>query len=105
MNGVRTVDYTEREPGIALKGHIALQIHGKCKAEIAFRNIEIEELPDAIVPGPKEIMNRFGDPESPTTALLQFKDGKFEVTLDEVIVMTGQTNLVRAENRANWRPC
>ena len=97
VNGVRTVDYTEREPGIALKGHIALQIHGKCKAEIAFRNIQIEELPDAIVPGPKEIMNRFGDPESPATALLPFKDGKFEVTPDEVIVMTGQTNLVREQ--------
>lgn len=47
VNGVRTVDYTESAPDIALKGNIALQIHGKCKAEIAFRNIQIEELPEA----------------------------------------------------------
>ena len=97
VNGVRTVDYTEREPGIAMKGHIALQIHGKCKAEIAFRNIVMEELPDALVPGPKEIMNRFGDADAPTTALAPFKDGKFEVSANEVIVMTGQTNLVREQ--------
>jgi hypothetical protein len=47
VNGVRTVEYTESAPEIALKGSIALQIHGKCKAEIAFRNIQIEELPES----------------------------------------------------------
>lgn len=97
VNGVRTVDYTEREPGIAMKGNIALQIHGKCKAEIAFRNIVIEELPDALVPGPKEIQSRFGEPDSATTVMVPFKDGKFEVSANEVIVMTGQTNLVREQ--------
>lgn len=44
VNGVRTVDYTEAMSDIAVKGNIALQIHGKCKAEISFRNIQIEEL-------------------------------------------------------------
>lgn len=97
VNGVRTVDYTEREPGIAMKGNIALQIHGKCKAEIAFRNIVIEELPDALVPGPKEIMNRFGDAEAGKTAMVPFKEGRFEVSPKEVIVLAGQTNLVREQ--------
>jgi hypothetical protein len=62
VNGVRTVDYTEREPGIDLKGLIALQIHGKCKAQIAFRNITIDALPDAMVPEEKDVLNRFGNP-------------------------------------------
>ncbi|MES2595061.1 MAG: PVC-type heme-binding CxxCH protein [Verrucomicrobiota bacterium] len=97
VNGVRTVDYTERESGIEMKGHIALQIHGKCKAVIAFRNIQIEELPDAIVPGPKDILNRFGDADSAATALVPFKDNRFEVTNNEVVVFTGQTNLVREQ--------
>ncbi len=47
VNGTQTADFTESEPGIAMDGFIALQIHGNCKAEIAFRAITIEELPDA----------------------------------------------------------
>lgn len=97
VNGVRTVDYTERGADIAMKGHIALQIHGKCKAEIAYRNIVIEELPDALVPGEKEILNRFGEPGAPHSAHIPFKDGKFEVNDQEIIVLTGQTNLVREQ--------
>ncbi len=31
--------------GVVFTGLIALQIHGGCKAEIAFRNLEIQELP------------------------------------------------------------
>jgi hypothetical protein len=45
LNGVTTVDYTEADPTIEQEGLIGLQIHGKCKAEVAFRNISIEELP------------------------------------------------------------
>lgn len=97
LNGVRTVDYTERAPDIAPKGLIALQIHGDCKAEIAFRNIRIDELPDALVPTQGEVLNRFGNPEAPTPARQAFENGKFEVTPGEIIVMTGQTNFVREQ--------
>lgn len=45
VNGVQTVDYTEKDATIVQEGHIALQIHGNCKAVIAFRNLHIEELP------------------------------------------------------------
>jgi hypothetical protein len=45
LNGERTVAYTEDDPAIASDGLIALQIHGNCQAEIAFRNLVIEELP------------------------------------------------------------
>jgi hypothetical protein len=46
LNGVQTVDYTETDPEIAkLDGHIAVQIHGGAKAEVAFKDIAIEELP------------------------------------------------------------
>lgn len=97
VNGVRTADYTEREPGIALKGKIALQIHGGCKAVIAFRNIRIEALPDAMVPGEKEVLNRFGNPEAPQAAGPAFSGGKFTPRKGEVLVLAGQTNFVRMQ--------
>jgi hypothetical protein len=53
LNGTRTVDFTEREAGMEMAGVIALQIHGKCKAQVSFRNIVIETLPDALVPDAK----------------------------------------------------
>ncbi len=46
LNGEKTVDYTEADPAIAAEdGLIALQIHGNCAAEIAFRNLILESLP------------------------------------------------------------
>lgn len=45
LNGERTVDYTETDASVAPEGLIALQIHGNCKAEIAFRNLQLTELP------------------------------------------------------------
>ena len=44
LNGEKTVSYTETDPNVVADGLIALQIHGNCKAEIAFRNLKIEEL-------------------------------------------------------------
>jgi hypothetical protein len=44
VNGVQTVDYTEKEPNIATKGIIAVQIHGGGPAEASYRNIRIKEL-------------------------------------------------------------
>lgn len=45
LNGVLTVDYTEDDASIPLSGFIGLQIHGGGKAEAAYRDIEIQELP------------------------------------------------------------
>jgi hypothetical protein len=45
LNGERTVSYTETDPSVVPDGLVALQIHGNCKAEIAFRNLSIDELP------------------------------------------------------------
>jgi hypothetical protein len=46
LNGRKTLTSTEDDPTVQPEaGLIALQIHGNCKAEIAFRNIEIIELP------------------------------------------------------------
>jgi len=58
LNGVTTVDYTESDPAIEQQGLIGLQIHGKCKAEIAFRNITIEALPNELPPEKNEVPNR-----------------------------------------------
>ena len=44
VNGVKTVDYTEAEEGIARTGKIALQIHGGKPAEASYRKIRIKEL-------------------------------------------------------------
>jgi hypothetical protein len=45
LNGEKTLTYVEPDSAMARDGVIALQIHGKCKAEISFRNLMIEELP------------------------------------------------------------
>jgi hypothetical protein len=61
LNGQRTALWLETDPAIDAAGVIALQIHGNCKAEIAFRNIQIEELPRPAIPAQAEILSRFGE--------------------------------------------
>ena len=43
LNGKRTVDYEEKEPGIARTGLIALQIHGGPPMEVQFKDITLEK--------------------------------------------------------------
>jgi hypothetical protein len=45
LNGRQTVDYTEPDTAIPQSGLIGLQIHGGGKAQVAYRDITIEELP------------------------------------------------------------
>lgn len=45
LNGVTTVDYTEKDETIPQHGRIALQIHGGGKAVVAFKDLTIEVLP------------------------------------------------------------
>jgi hypothetical protein len=45
VNGLATVDYLEKEEGIAGSGIIGLQIHGGPPAEASYRKIRIKELP------------------------------------------------------------
>ena len=45
LNGVKTVDFTETEPGLEQSGQIAVQIHGGAKAVASYKEIVIEELP------------------------------------------------------------
>ena len=45
LNGSQTVDYTEPDTTIPQSGLIGLQIHGGGKAQVAYRDITIEELP------------------------------------------------------------
>ncbi|MFZ4767730.1 MAG: family 16 glycoside hydrolase, partial [Roseimicrobium sp.] len=97
LNGKRTVDYTEREPGIEKEGLIALQIHGNCKAVVSFRNITLEPLPDQLVPDEKTVLSRFGNPEATPVALPAFQGGRFAIAHGEVMVLVGQTNLVREQ--------
>lgn len=42
LNGRRTVDYFETEPGIETTGFIALQIHGGPPMEVQFKDIRLE---------------------------------------------------------------
>ena len=44
LNGVNTVDYTEKDDKIEQRGLIALQIHGGGKAEASYKNIRIKAL-------------------------------------------------------------
>ncbi|HRE52285.1 MAG TPA: DUF1080 domain-containing protein [Flavitalea sp.] len=45
LNGTETIDYTETDSSIPQSGLIALQIHGGGKAEAAFKDIFITEIP------------------------------------------------------------
>lgn len=44
LNGIKTVDYTESDPNIPLKGIIAVQIHGGATAIARYRKLTIKEL-------------------------------------------------------------
>ncbi len=45
LNGLKTVDFTEPEEGIARKGILGVQIHGGGKAQAFYKDMVIEELP------------------------------------------------------------
>ncbi len=94
LNGQRTAVWVEKEPGIEIAGFIALQIHGNCKAEIAFRNITIEELPTSAIPTEAEALSRFGDGQ-PSVPLPPFRDRSFRLAENETVVFAGQENFVR----------
>jgi hypothetical protein len=44
INGVKTVDYTEKDPKIPAQGVIAVQIHSGGKAKVEFRDLTVTEL-------------------------------------------------------------
>lgn len=44
INGKQTVDYYEKEEGIARTGLIGLQVHGLGKAKVSYKDIYIQEL-------------------------------------------------------------
>ncbi len=44
LNGIQTVDYTETEPGIAMTGMIAIQIHGNATSLVQYKDLVIKEL-------------------------------------------------------------
>jgi len=96
LNGKNTVDYTETDPSIDdAYGLIGLQIHGNCKAEIRFRNITLDPLTEVPVVTKGDVLNRFGEPKATWTPPAPFKDGRFALGQDEVVVFIGQENLVR----------
>jgi mono/diheme cytochrome c family protein/glucose/arabinose dehydrogenase len=96
LNGKATLDYTETDPSIDdAYGLIGLQIHGNCKAEIRFRNIVLDPLNDLPVTTKEAVLNRFGEPRSAWTPPAPFKDGRFDLGTNEVVVFIGQENLVR----------
>jgi hypothetical protein len=47
LDGKRTVDYTEPEAGIPLRGILALQVHGGPGIEVQFKDLLIKQLPDS----------------------------------------------------------
>jgi hypothetical protein len=45
INGIQTVDYTEKDPKVVPHGKVAVQIHGDGKTRVQFKDISLEELP------------------------------------------------------------
>jgi mono/diheme cytochrome c family protein/glucose/arabinose dehydrogenase len=96
LNGKATLDYTETDPSIDdAYGLIGLQIHSNNKAEIHYRNIVLDPLNDLPVTTKDAVLNRFGEVKSTWVSPASFKDGKFELSQDEVVVFIGQENFVR----------
>lgn len=92
LNGIRTVDYAEQDPDIAQTGIIAVQIHGNGKTIVQYKDIEIQELP------PIKAVNRFGDPQDPVRPREAFPGQRFSLQPGDVVVFTGQTDIVRARH-------
>jgi len=46
LNGLKTVDYTEAQTSIPLRGKFALQIHGRANTKVSYRALELETFPD-----------------------------------------------------------
>lgn len=44
LNGVQTVDYTEKESGIAARGRFGLQVHAGPPMEVRYKDLRIAEL-------------------------------------------------------------
>jgi mono/diheme cytochrome c family protein/glucose/arabinose dehydrogenase len=96
LNGKATLDYTETDPSIDdAYGLIGLQIHGNCKAEIRFRNVVLDPLNDLPVTTKEAVLNRFGEAKSAWVPPAPFKERKFDLNDNEVVVFIGQENLVR----------
>jgi hypothetical protein len=47
LNGVQTLDYTEADPSIPLKGFIGVQIHRGDPAEASYKDILLQDIPAA----------------------------------------------------------
>ncbi len=96
LNGKQTLAYSETDPSVDdAYGLIGLQIHGNNKAEIRYRNITLDPLTEVPVVTKGDVFNRFGEPKAAWVTPAPFKDGKFSLGQDEVVVFIGQENLVR----------
>ena len=96
LNGKQTLAYSETDPSVDdAYGLIGLQIHGNNKAEIRYRNITLDPLTEVPVVTKGDVFNRFGEPKAAWVTPAPFKDGKFDLDQDEVVVFIGQENLVR----------
>jgi len=96
LNGKQTLAYSETDPSVDdAYGLIGLQIHGNNKAEIRYRNITLDPLTEVPVVTKGDVFNRFGEPKAAWVAPAPFKDGRFELGQNEVVVFIGQENLVR----------
>jgi len=99
LNGHRTAVWIEPLREIETAGLIALQIHGNCKAEISFRNLSIEELPQPAIAPESEILSRFGDAQ-PALPPPPFPNARFQLRTNETLVFVGQENFVRERKAA-----
>jgi glucose/arabinose dehydrogenase/mono/diheme cytochrome c family protein len=100
LNGTQTVDYLEADSAVPQAGLIALQIHGNNKAEVAYRNLTIETLPDDLATR-SPVTDRFADVETPIRTGATWPAGRFVLGEHETVVFIGQENLVR-ESRAGY---
>lgn len=112
LNDFPTVDYVEPEKNIDERGVVALQIHGGMKAIIRYKDISIVELPSnaerlaARTQQPSApSMNRFGAATTDIAVQPPFAEGKFTLRTGDVVVFTGQTDMVRSRQDGTLEAC
>ncbi|MBM3823450.1 MAG: DUF1080 domain-containing protein [Verrucomicrobia bacterium] len=89
LNGVQTIEFTETDRSIANSGMIALQIHGGMKGTVAYKDIVLLELPST------PAATRLGPLDASLAPPGPFPGRRFDLATNDVVVFTGQTDLVR----------
>lgn len=101
VNDERIVEFTEDKADIPQRGLIGLQVHGKSKAEISYRALMMEVLPETSKSTEFSPGQRMANAQKRETRPTSFVNGRFSLKSKDVVVFVGGENVV-AEQDSGW---